>query len=257
MKVDLADFENRARDAVKLFWGNRKAALERQIALGTPDAGQRGAVTAGKNMDGFISLARALVDANGLGSADIIERGPVLTLPGFFRPTKRWDMLVMNDGQLVAALEFKSQCGPSFGNNFNNRTEEAIGNAQDLWTAFRDGAFGNDVSRPFVGWLMLLEDSKSSRTPVRNLESNFPVFQEFKKASYADRYQILCRKLVQEGLYSTATFLLSPREGYSNGSYRELSELTSLRMFVTQFAAHISAFAARSGRPSSTSLFSG
>ena len=89
MRVDLADFENRTRDAIKLFWGNRSAALERQIAAGNPDAGQRGAVTAGKNMDGFVSLAKALVDANGLRSADIVENGPLLTLPGFFRPTKR------------------------------------------------------------------------------------------------------------------------------------------------------------------------
>jgi len=29
---------------------------------------------------------------------------------------------------LVAAIEAKSQVGPSFGNNFNNRTEEATVN---------------------------------------------------------------------------------------------------------------------------------
>ena len=57
----------------------------------------------------------------------------VLTLPGFFRPTKLWDLLIINQGGLVAALELKSQVGPSFGNNFNNRTEEALGTAVDLW----------------------------------------------------------------------------------------------------------------------------
>jgi hypothetical protein len=62
----------------------------------------------------------------------------VLTLPGFFRPTKLWDMLVIHEGKLIAAIELKSQVGPSFGNNFNNRTEEAIGNAHDLWTAYRE-----------------------------------------------------------------------------------------------------------------------
>ncbi|MEE4605477.1 MAG: PaeR7I family type II restriction endonuclease, partial [Desulfobacteraceae bacterium] len=82
-------------------------------------------------------------------------------MPGYFRPTKLWDLLVMNEGRLVAALEFKSQVGPSFGNNFNNRTEEALGTAHDLWTAYREGAFG-EQTRPFVGWLMLLEDAPKS-----------------------------------------------------------------------------------------------
>jgi len=41
-------------------------------------------------------------------------------------------MLVINEGRLIAALEFKSHVGPSFGNNFNNRAEEAIGTAHDL-----------------------------------------------------------------------------------------------------------------------------
>jgi len=29
----------------------------------------------------------------------------------------------------------------SFGNNYNNRTEEALGSAVDLWAAYREGAF--------------------------------------------------------------------------------------------------------------------
>ena len=41
------------------------------------------------------------------------------------------------DGRLLAVIELKSQVGPSFGNNFNNRTEEAIGSAVDFWTAYR------------------------------------------------------------------------------------------------------------------------
>ena len=48
------------------------------------------------------------------------------------------------------AVEFKSQVGPSFGNNFNNRTEEAIGNAEDIWTAYREGRFGRHRA-PLLG----------------------------------------------------------------------------------------------------------
>lgn len=245
MSLDLADYETQSREAVKLFWGNRTAAIEKQIASGKQDAGSRGAVTAGKNMDGFLSLAEQLVHTNGLPDAQICVRKGLLTLPGFFRPTKLWDMLVVHRDQLVAALEFKSQVGPSFGNNFNNRSEEAIGTAHDLWTAYRDGALGEDAPRPFLGWVMLLEDCPASCSPVRDAEPHFKVFPEFKGASYSKRYDILCRKLVQEGLYTSSTFLLSPRTAAADGTYKHLSDLTSLKTFVAEFAGHIAAVAAR------------
>lgn len=247
MSLDLADYESRARDAVRLFWGNRNAAIEKQVAAGRQDAGARGAVTAGKNMDGFLVLTEELVRRNGLKNANICLNRGVLTLPGFFRPTKLWDMLVMHRGQLIAALEFKSQVGPSFGNNFNNRTEEAIGTAHDLWTAYREGALGRDAPRPFLGWVMLVEDCEASRAPVRDSEPHFSVFPEFKQASYALRYDLLCKKLVQENLYTSSTFILSPRSAVSDGAFSHLHDLTSLAAFVTSFAGYIAGVAARAG----------
>lgn len=244
MAIDLADYEQKAREAVQAFWGNREQARQKQIESGKVDQGERAGVTAGKNMDGFVSLVMDIVRANGLSHAEIHQSGRVLTLPGYFRPTKLWDLLIMNEGRLIAALEFKSQVGPSFGNNFNNRTEEAIGTAHDLWTAYREGAFG-EQPRPFVGWLMLLEDAPKSRSPVRDISPNFPVFKEFKEASYADRYNILCRKLVQEQLYTTACIIISPRSAAESGEYNELSDMTGLKTFVTELAGHIAAEAAR------------
>lgn len=244
MSIDLADYEAKAKEAVKAFWGNREAARLKQIESGNADQGERAGVTAGKNMDGFLDLATDLVHANGLEDAEICIERKVLTLPGYFRPTKLWDMLIMNDGHLVAAIEFKSQVGPSFGNNFNNRTEEAIGTALDFWTAYREGALGENP-RPFVGWLMLVEDCEASRSPVGDNSVHFPVFEEFSGASYADRYNILCRKLAQEQLYSAATVLLSQRAAIDTGAYEELSEMTGLKTFVTTLAGHIAAEAAR------------
>ncbi len=243
MAINLAKYEDRAREAVRLFWGNRDAAAERQRRAGRGDQGTRGAVTAGKNMDGFIDLAAALIEANGLKDAQIIRGGRLVTLPGYFRPTKQWDLLVIHRKGLVVALEFKSQVG-SFGNNFNNRVEEAIGTAHDLWTAYREGAFG-EQPKPFVGWLMLLEDQAGSRTPITDRSPHFPLFEEFKGASYADRYNILCKKLVQEQLYSSASIILSPPTAQKSGSYANMSEMTNLKTFVTTLAGHIAAVAAR------------
>jgi len=245
MAINLADYERKVRDSVKAFWGNREAARQKQIEAGKTDQGERAAVTAGKNMDGFIALMIDLVEENGLRDAQVMRERRVLTLPGFFRPTKLWDLLILHKGHLIAALEFKSQVGPSFGNNFNNRAEEAIGTAHDFWTAYREGAFG-DTPRPFVGWLMLVEDALGSRTAVRDRSPHFPVLPEFQGVSYAERYNVLCKKLVQEQLYTTATVLASPRTAVADGAFSDLSEMTSLRTFVTSFAGHIAAEAARS-----------
>ncbi len=243
MSIDLVNYEEKAAEAVKAFWGSRDSARQKQIEAGKVDQGARASVTAGKNMDGFVWLVVDIVRANGLALADIHVKRRVVTLPGYFRPTKLWDLVVINRGKLVAALEFKSQVG-SFGNNFNNRTEEAIGTAHDLWVAYREGAFG-EQSRPFVGWLMLLEDADGSRSPVQDRSPHFPTFPEFEGASYADRYNILCRKLVQEQLYTAATILTSPKSALDTGEYSELSEMTGLRTFVSELAGHIAAEAAR------------
>lgn len=244
MALNLCNFEKKTKIAVKTFWQGRDDAKQKQKSAGRIDQGERTGVTGGKNMNGFSRLVVDLVKANGLPNAEIHEKRAVLTLPGFFRPTKLWDMLVIDNGRLIAALEFKSHVGPSFGNNFNNRAEEAIGTSHDFWTAYRDGAFGLQ-ERPFVGWLMLVEDAPRSRSVVRESSSHFPVFPEFERSSYLQRYDILCQKLVKEQLYSAASVLATPRSAVTNGAYSELSSMTGLRSFVASLAGHIATEAVR------------
>lgn len=246
MALDLVDYERKAREAVKAFWGNREAAKQKQIDAGKADQGERAGVTAGKNMDGFLALILDIIKANGLAHAEIHQNRAMLTLPGYFRPTKLWDLLVIYKGELIAAVELKSQVGPSFGNNFNNRTEEAIGTAHDLWTAYREQAFGMQP-RPFVGWLMMVEDAPESRSPVRDNSPHFPVFEEFRGASYLKRYDLLCQRLVQEQLYTTAAVLAAPRNAVGTGEFSELSRMTGLKTFITALAGHVAAEAARLG----------
>src|SRR5207302_3167280 len=138
--------------------------------------------------------------ATGLNKLDIKTR-TALEIPGYYRPEKMWDLLVVSGGRLLLAVELKSQVGPSFGNNFNNRTEEAIGNAEDVWTAYREGRFGKHQA-PFLGYFFLLEDCTKVHTPVRNSEPYFKVDPVFKGASYAKRYGVLCERLMLERKYS-------------------------------------------------------
>jgi hypothetical protein len=167
-----------------------------------------------------------------------------LELPGYFRPTKRWDLVVVVKGQLVAALEAKSQVGPSFGNNFNNRTEEAMGSALDLWTAFREGAFGS-VVRPWLGYVFLLDDCPASNTPVSVKEPHFKVFPEFRDSSYAKRYQLFCERLVLERQYDAAAFLMSDKVEGLNGAYHEPAEGLTFQRFANSLVAQIAAFSGK------------
>ena len=141
----------------------------------------------------------------GLKKIDVRTR-TALELPGYFRATKKWDLIVVSDGALVLAMEFKSQAGKSIGNNVNNRSEEAVGSAKDIWTAFREGRFGQSPT-PFLGYLFLLEDRDNVKTPVVNKEPYFQVDPEFRGEAhlkdttalpryrgvpYSKRYELLC-----------------------------------------------------------------
>lgn len=242
MALDLADYDRLARAGVIQFWSGRSSALDNDEER--RQGGERAGVLGGKNMDGFLALVEGLVRRNGLPDAEIhtVSR-PMLTLPGYFRPTKLWDVLVIDRGALVAAVELKSHVGPSFGNNFNNRTEEAIGTAHDLWTAIRENALG-EQPRPFLGWLILVEDCAKSRAPVRDRSPHFPVFPEFRGASYLVRYEVLCRRMIQEGLYTQATVLASERAAVADGAYSDLSQITGLKAFAAGLAGHVAAWAA-------------
>src|SRR6266404_6042969 len=112
----LSDLPKYTREAVRFYWQTRSKQLEKQRKAGGSDQGLRSAVTGGAQMDGFIELLTRLVVEAGIDRPHIFYRRGFLELPGYFRPTKQWDFIVVVKGQLVAALETKSQVGPSFGN---------------------------------------------------------------------------------------------------------------------------------------------
>ncbi len=227
-------YEKRVIEAVHYFWSTREGQSR---SAGEGDRGGRAAVTGGKQMDGFLKLVTEILLEKGI-PAEYIYYNTSLVLPGFYRPTKEWDMLVIHEKRLLAAMEFKSQVGPSFGNNFNNRVEEAVGSANDLHTAFRERAFGVSPA-PWLGYLMLLEDCDASRREVSVTEPHYPVFSEFKDASYAKRYELFCEKLVLERLYTSTCLLLTPRDIGSDGRYSEPKSEMSFSAFIHSLVGHV------------------
>lgn len=243
------NFNELVSTAIKQFWTSRTTSTI------TSQEGGRGSVIAGKNLAGFSALIKAVAQHCGMPEDSVVTIGKKnLTIPGFFRPTKMWDSIIVYKGRLVAAFELKSQVGPSFGNNFNNRTEESIGSAKDFWTAHREKAFelsnfsksnlftenSKDIKPPFLGYLMLLEECPDSICNVRVEEAHFKTFPEFKDTSYAKRYQLLCEKLVAEGLYSSASLILSERSsGNTEGKYSSPTESLSPTSLFADFAGRL------------------
>jgi hypothetical protein len=193
--------------AVRSYWEVRTEQQQRQEERGETDAGSRGAVTGGAQMDALAEvLEEAFVDAG--FSPETIFRAAKVELPGYFRPSKRWDLVVMHDDQLAAAIEFKSHVG-SFGNNFNNRSEEVIGSATDFWTAYEKGLLGE--TRPWLGYFLMLEEHPGSTRPVPTRKLRFEVDGVFEGTSYKERYALLCRRMVAEGIYDAACFVTSSK----------------------------------------------
>ncbi|MCX5846690.1 MAG: restriction endonuclease [Deltaproteobacteria bacterium] len=232
---------DRTAKAVAHYWQTRAVQWKKQEAGGKADQGLRSAVTGGAQMDGFIDLFTSLVAEAGI-PRQYVFRKKAVALPGFFRPTKEWDLLIVRDRTLVAAIETKSQVGPSFGNNFNNRTEEAMGSALDLWTAFRERAY-LESPQPFLGYFFMLEDCDASNRPVSVQEHHFKVFPEFVGASYMRRYELFCRKLVLERHYTASAFLTSTSQDGLNGEFKTPADDLSIERFARILIAHVATFA--------------
>lgn len=247
MALNLNGYENRVSEAVKSFWEVR----------------EREGVRSGKTLDAFVSLLTWVVHNNGLPDATVLT-GRKAQLPGFFRPTKSWDVLIMDDDTLVGAIELKS-IADSFGKNANNRNEEALGSGIDIKEAFEEDAF-DGLTRLFTGYLILVEDCHETlssvqiqikhframeefmlypdareETYVRNSKGEFPAVDG---VSYMDRFDILCRRLMQKNLYTATSVIKSPRTAINDGEYGAVSRDTSIKAFLASLASHVETIAA-------------
>jgi hypothetical protein len=232
------DIDKRLQEAVQSYWDARGKNKEKQIEGGKIDAGTRGEVTGGAQMGAMEVLVADILLETGLDKLDIKTRTS-LELPGYYRSEKKWDLIVVSQGQLVTAMEFKSQVGPSFGNNFNNRSEEAIGSATDIWVAFREGRFGK-TPPPFLGYFFLLEDCDRVKTPVGNKEPYFKVDPVFDKASYSKRYELLARRLVLERVYSAACLVMATNSPHTK--ITQPAEDLNFQRFVAALRGHFVTF---------------
>lgn len=230
--MDTEKYQDLLKSAIKLFWETRNSQKDAQSEREIKDTGNRSSVTGGKQLDGLLKLLFVVATDAGVPEECIFIKGN--QLPGYFRPTKNWDMIIVSPTKkLIAVIELKSQVG-SFGNNFNNRTEEALGSATDLWTAYREKAFPNQPA-PWLGYLMVVEKSDKSTARVKINSPFYKVFKEFKDTSYLDRYKLFCQRLMLERIYSQCCLIWVTNDH----NFGDVEASISIETFLYSFIGHL------------------
>ena len=231
MTPAVPDYEEAFAAAIQDFWMIKNDQQAAANLAGRSDGGTSGSVRAGKHMSPFELLIRQVVEDAG------IEPDPApsdtLYLPGFYRETKSWDVVLQYQGHALAIVEAKSQ-GSSLANNFNNRVEEAIGQAADVWKSHERGLLISGL-RPWVGYLMIVEETTKTTDPKHLLggkavPAGMKVDPLFDGMSYAERYATAFKRLDQERMLDATCVAITS----GPGSYEYPNEWLSFNGFAAQ-----------------------
>ena len=216
MTPAVPDYEEAFAHAIQDFWMVKNHQQAAANLAGRSDGGTSGSVRAGKHMASFELLIRQVVEDAGIEPDS--APSDTLYLPGFYRETKSWDVVLQYRGHALAIVEAKSQ-GSSLANNFNNRVEEAIGQAADVWKSHERGFLISGL-RPWVGYLMIVEETTKTTDPKHLLggkavPAGMKVDPAFDGMSYAERYATAFKRLDQERMLdATCVAITSGPESY-------------------------------------------
>ncbi|MDX3385459.1 PaeR7I family type II restriction endonuclease [Streptomyces niveiscabiei] len=231
MTVTRQDFE----DAIAAYWGAKQLQNEQSAIKAAVGAGTAGSVRGGKHFDVIATLlAKFFLDAGFPPESIRTRKSQGLELPGYYRPQKQWDLVVVHQGVLVAAFEMKALGGPSYGNNYNNRVEEALGSAVDLRRAALAELYPKE--KPWLGYFFIMQDDEGSRRPVKTAKGALPSDKIWHGTSYQGRFGIFCERLMAEQLYDAACYVTSSAK---NPKPIELVESLDWRHFSAAINARL------------------
>ncbi|WP_164737870.1 Shedu anti-phage system protein SduA domain-containing protein [Streptomyces luteoverticillatus] len=219
------DAQHPATDAVRACWTRHYSR---------PDEG--GAVSirqAWQPIMQFITddLVRAGVDA------DSIHTELRKSLPSAYSPSgKLWDLVVLDNGVPIAAMEIVFQSGTGAGPNFRNRISEAVADSIGLLQSYRRSTVAHLT--PFIGRMFVLEETtettKPRRWPHQLLEDPAATTAP---QSVLDRYTSAFRELIGDGTYSNICYLTFDRK--NDGFVREPCPDMGYRKFIQSAADRI------------------
>lgn len=226
MTSSLPDYTLLVDAAVGEYWNVRRGQAERSRAQGVLNTGTRSEVTGGRHLDELHALiVRVFIDAGIPPHLIDVKKRPIA---GFFRRDKSWDVVVMVADRVVGIIELKSMAGESPGQNYNNRTDEALGQAIDVWKAVERGIIDTPL-RPWLGYFMLLEDNTAFNAPVHARRPVWEPDPAFDGSSYAKRYEVFFDRMVRERLLDAACLMLGDK---STGEVRFPAASLSFQAFA-------------------------
>lgn len=226
MAADLPDYTELVVTAVRSYWQVRQSQAEKSRAAGVLNTGARAEVTGGRHLDDLQALlVRTFLDAGIPATLMEVKKRPI---PGYFRRDKSWDLVVTVGERVVGIIELKSMAGESPGQNYNNRTDEALGQAMDVWKAVEREIISTPL-RPWLGYFMVLEDNVATDTPVKPRQPVWPADPAFDGSSYAERYGLFFERMVRERLLDAACLILIKKV---DGSVRFPSPSLSFQTFA-------------------------
>jgi type II restriction enzyme len=226
MADDLPEYADLVHAAVGSYWNVRQSQAEKSRAQGVLNTGTRAEVTGGQHLNELQALlVRVFLDA---GIPPHLMDVKKLPIPGYFRRDKSWDVVVMVADRVVAIIELKSMVGLKPGQNYNNRTDEALGQAMDVWKAVERNIIDTPL-RPWLGYFMLLEDNDASNNQVVPRRPVWAADPAFDGSSYAKRYEVFFDRMVRERLLDAACLVLARK---SDGEVRFPSDTLSFQSFA-------------------------
>jgi Restriction endonuclease XhoI/Domain of unknown function (DUF4263) len=227
------------RDAARNFWSKwRRAPVAMHNADELASHSFRGG---GGHWD---RLSEALVHTLAEHGVDSswIRVGRDAALPGAYGLGRSaWDLVVVKDGIPLGAVAFKSLCGPTFGNNLNNRIQELTAIAFDVRSQYDSQELYK--FRPYLGLFFIIEDDERANLPLRKSADAYARIGD--GLSYKERLGEIFKQFYSDGLYDGVVYVSSGRGEIP--SFEEPCPEMSIDGFVVGFTERVLSLAETQG----------
>ena len=169
-------------------------------------------------------IADTILDV--FGGLFTVLRGRKACVPGYYRPSKTWDLVVKYGNLIVVVIELKSLTR-SHGNNYNSRIEECLGCFADLEMYYNK----NGGYRPYVGYLLLMDDSENTNK-IR--KCSVPVLKKFEDSGYLQRSKAFCKNFTEDHYNVSAHTLV-----YKQTEEEVVVEIDAIELFLKDVIRHL------------------